>query len=84
MNSIDLIKTEIMSLYKTNPHIHVNISLGNPKKIFRNTPAVIKAVYPHVFQLEDCSASSSGCHTFQYVDILTNNIEIIELANSIP
>ena len=31
MNSIDLIKTEIMSLYKNNPHIHVNISLGNPK-----------------------------------------------------
>ena len=35
-------------------------------------------------ELEDCSASSSGCHTFQYVDILTKNIEIIELANSIP
>ena len=84
MNSIDLIKAEIMSLYKTNPHIHVNISLGNPKKILRNTPAVIKAVYPHVFQLEDCSTSSSGCHTFQYADILTKNIEIIELANSIP
>ena len=84
MNSIDLINAEIMSLYKTSPHIHVNISLGNPKQFLRNTPAVIKAVYPHVFQLEDCSASSSGCHTFQYVDILTNNIEIIELANSIP
>ena len=82
MNSIDLIKSKILSMYKTNSRVHVNISMGNPKKYLRNIPAVIKAVYPHVFQLEDCSANSSGCHTFQYVDVLTKNIEIIELANS--
>ena len=84
MNSIDLIKTEIMSLYKTNPRIHVNISLGNPNINIHNTPAVIKAVYPHVFRLEYCSAASSGCLTFQYIDVLTRNIEIMELASSMP
>ena len=49
MNSIDLIKTEIMSLYKINPRIHVNIFLRNPKIYLRNTPAVIKAVYEVVY-----------------------------------
>ena len=51
MNSIDLIKTEIMSLYKINPRIHVNIFLRNPKIYLRNTPAVIKAVYEVVYIL---------------------------------
>ena len=82
MTSIDLIKSRIMSLYKSNPRVHVNISLGNPRINIRNTPAVIKAVYPHIFQIEDCSVASSGCQTLQHADVLTKKIEIIELSNT--
>ena len=79
VNSIDMIKNGILTLYKTNPNIHVNVSINNPKVKLTNRTAVIKGVYPHVFQIEDNNGSFKGRHTFQYVDVLTGNVEILEL-----
>ena len=79
MNSFDLIKKGILTLYKTNPNIHVNVTISNPKVNLKNRPVVIKGVYPHVFQIEDRSGSPNACHTISYIDILTGNVEILEL-----
>ena len=82
MNTIDTIKNRIAILYKANPNIHVNVSLGSPRtkktKLY-NQPAVIKGVYPNVFQIEEMTSGISKRHTHQYVDVLTKNIEILEL-----
>ncbi len=82
MNSIETIKNRIAILYKTNPNIHVNVSLASPrtKKVkLYNQPAVIKGVYPNVFQIEERISGISRYHTHQYVDVLTKSIEILEL-----
>ena len=81
MNSIDIIKSKIKSLYETNPSIHVNVSLNTPKISFKNKPVLLIGVYPHVFRIEDRSGQRADQYTLQYVDILTKNIEIMELTN---
>ena len=79
MNSFNLIKKGILTLYKTNPNIHVNVTISNPKVNLKNRSAVIKGVYPHVFQIEDRNGNSVNCHTVSYIDVLTGNVEILEL-----
>ncbi len=83
MNSIDIIKSKIKSLYETNPSIHVNVSLNTPKISFKNKPVLLIGVYPHVFRIEDRSGGRAELHTLQYVDVLTKNIEIVELKDGL-
>lgn len=80
MTALDIVKSKIIKLYKTNPNIHINVSMTNPRVNLSNEPVVIKGVYPHIFQIEERSSSSPKCHTLQYNDILLHYIEIIELA----
>ncbi len=80
MNAIDMIKNGIHTLYKTNPNIHVNMTINSPKVKLKNRAAVIKGVYPHVFQIEERGDSSKNLHTMQYTDVLTGTIEILELS----
>lgn len=79
MTTLDIIKSKIQKLYKTNPNIHINVSMTNPKISLNNEPAVIKGVYPHIFQIEERSNGSPKCHTLQYTEVLTKHIEILEL-----
>ncbi len=83
MNSIDIIKSKIKSLYETNPSIHVNVSLNTPKISLKNKPVLLIGVYPHVFRIEDRSSGRAEQHTLQYVDVLTKNIEIVELKDGL-
>ncbi len=86
MNSVDAIRNRIAILYKTNPNIHVNVFLASPrsrKTMLYNQPSVIKGVYPNVFQIEEKTSGVPHCHTHQYVDVLTKNIEILELNDSV-
>ena len=46
------IKIKIQKLYNTNPEIHINIHCNHPKMYYDNEPAIIRGVYPHIFQLE--------------------------------
>ena len=84
MNSIDIIKSGLQSLYKNNPSIHVNVSLNTPKISLRNKPVLLIGVYPHVFRIEDRSGGIAEQYTLQYVDVLTRNIEIMELKEYLP
>ena len=79
MTLLDKIKSEIRRLYETNPDITVNLVMNSPKVCLNNCPAIIKGVYPHIFQIEEHSSDSPKCYTIQYTDILTGHIEIAEL-----
>lgn len=79
MNALDVIKYKIKKLYNTNPNIHVNVSITRSKVALKNEPAIIKNIYPHIFQIEEHSSGAPRCHTLQYSDILTKQIEIVEL-----
>lgn len=79
MNMLEIIKKEIQNRYKTNPDIHINVTITRPKVNLKNEPVRIKKVYPHVFQIEEKSTGFLKTHTLQYSDILLNQIEIIEL-----
>ena len=79
MVSLNIIKGKIRRLFITNPNIHINVSLVSPKINLKNEPAVIKGVYPHIFQIEECSSGSPKVHTVQYAEVLLNHFEIVEL-----
>lgn len=79
MTSLDIIKSKIQRLYKTNPNIHINVAITHPKVNLKNEPVVIKGIYPHIFQIEEKSSSSPKTHTLQYTDVLLHHIEIVEL-----
>ena len=83
MTVLDVVKNNIRKLYETNPNIHVNRSIAHPRLQLQNDPAVIKSVYPHVFRIEEYSSGTPECHTLKYADILTHQIEIIELIDMI-
>ena len=53
MTSLNIIKSKIQRLYKTNPDIHINVAITSPKVNLKNEPVVIKGVYPHIFQIEE-------------------------------
>ena len=80
MNALENIKNSIRYLYKTNPNIHVNVTLKRPhRKTFYNLPVVIRDVYPHMFQVEYEEGGIARLYIHQYTDIITKDIEILEL-----
>ena len=76
MKTLEMIKFKVRKLYDTDPNVHINVSINNPKVHLKNEPAVIRGVYPHVFTIE---MQQHGRQTLQYTDLLTKNVEIIEL-----
>lgn len=79
MTTTDRIKERIAELYKTNPNIHINVSMTRPKIHLENESVVIKGVYSHIFQIEEYSSGSPKSYTLQYSDVLIKQIEIAEL-----
>lgn len=79
MTLLDIIKSGIERLYKTNPNIHINVTMSSPRINLKNEPVVIKGVYPHIFQIEEQSTGTSKRHTLQYTDVLMHRVEILEL-----
>ncbi len=84
VSSLSDIRRKIQYLYKTNPHVHVNVNVRLPrtqKQTLTDLPVVIKGVYPNVFQIEDNSSGKPKLYMHQYNEIATNEIEILELVN---
>ena len=79
MTELNMIKKDILHLYKTNPNIHMDVSISRPKISLKNAKATITGIYPHIFQITENSSGVPKNHTIQYVDILTKNIAILEL-----
>ena len=82
MNVLDIIRDRIRILYKTNPNIHVNVTLKRTHKTkLNNLAVVIKGVYPHMFQVEDSSEGVAKLYMHSYTDIVTKEVEILELSD---
>ena len=79
MNSIDKIKRKIKEIYESDPNVHINVSFSHPKLCIKNAPAVIKDIYPNIFRIEEYSGGYAKYHIIRYADLMTNQIEIIEL-----
>ena len=76
------IKIKIQKLYNTNPEIHINVHCNHPKMYYDNEPAIIRGVYPHIFQLEVKEDNQIKSFYMQYEDVLIKRVEIIELTGS--
>lgn len=81
MASVDTIKRDIERLYRTNPNIHINVSMKNPRVFLLDEPVTITGVYAHIFLIEEHTMGVPKTHTLQYADILTHQVEILELDN---
>lgn len=79
MSQLDLIREDVKKLYKTNPHIHMDVSITSPKISLKNAEATITRVFPHIFQISEESNGYVRKHTIQYADILINHIKILEM-----
>ena len=79
MNNLSVIKAKITKLYNENPKIHIDVSVFRKKKGMTNIPALITAVSPNLFTAVLTEDGAEKSYTFQYVDLLTNNLVIHEL-----
>lgn len=81
MNQAEIIKDYIIYLYKHHPNIHVNIRSKQLRdQEFRNVPVTITGVYPNIFEIKEKNEKKPKRYTFQYVDVVTREIEVIELS----
>ena len=53
------IRQRISERYRSNPNIHINVSLRQPKLHLNNVPVKITAVYQHIFQVEETSSGAA-------------------------
>lgn len=83
MNQVEIVKSKIKEFYGSHSVIHVNVR--NPRKTeLINQPAVITAVYANLFEIEDLGSKSHKTYTHQYVDVITKEVEIIEITGNLP
>lgn len=79
--TIETIRRDIRELLARDPNIHVNVTMRHPKVSVQNAPAVLKSVYPNIFQIEEKESGYVRCHSIQYNDVLIGRVEILELKN---
>ena len=80
MNPLEAIREKMKRLKDKDPNIHVNVTISRPKIRLDNTPAQILDIYPNVFRLRDIAQDK--LYTVKYSDILTRQVEIIELSGT--
>lgn len=73
--TIDGCKARIEGIYKTNPHVRLNLALTH-SKVVQDAEATIVGVYRHCFCVEERSCGTPQRHTFTYADLLTRRVEI--------
>ncbi len=80
MYPLEAIRAKVAALHEHDPNVHVNVSISRPKIKIDNDPAQIIGIYPHVFMLREFHDGVEKTHTVKYSDLLTGQIEIVELA----
>lgn len=76
---IQKIKQRIERRFQTNPKIHINVALTQPKLHLDNVEVTITGVFSHIFQIEEMDNGQPQRHTLQYSDILLHHIDILDL-----
>ena len=74
--SLTDIKFYIEKLYHEKAKIKVDIDIKKERKHFTDIPAVLTGVYPNVFTLTLFIDKKEKNYSFQYSDLLTENIKI--------
>ena len=73
------IRQRILERYRSDPNILINVSLRQPGLHLNNVPVKITGVYRHIFQVEEDSSGQSKRHALQYADVLTHDIELLDI-----
>lgn len=76
---LEQIRKRISERYRSDPNIRINVSLRKPRLHLNDVPVKITGIYRHIFQVEEASSGQSKRHALQYTDVLTHNIEILDL-----
>ena len=75
---LERVKKEIDTIYKTKPYVYVNVLRKPYRCDLQNALVAIKAVYPHIFIIEETGKNSTRHYAIQYNDIVAKMIEIKE------
>ena len=73
------IRQRISERYRSDPNIRINVSLRQPRLHLCDVPVRISGVYRHIFQVEEDSSGQPKRHALQYADVLTHDIELLDL-----
>lgn len=73
------IRQRISERYRSDPNIRINVSLRQPRLHLNNVPVKITGVYRHIFQVEEYSSGQPKRHALQYADVLTHDIELLDI-----
>lgn len=73
------IRQRISERYRSDPNIRINVSLWQPRLHLCDVPVRITGVYRHIFQVEEDSSGQPKRHALQYADVLTHDIELLDL-----
>ena len=73
------IRQRISERYRSDPNIRINVSLRQPRLHLNDVPVRITGVYRHIFQVEETSSGQPKRHALQYADVLTHDIELLNL-----
>ncbi len=76
---LEQIRQRITERYRSDPGIRVNVSLRQPRLQLHNVPVRIAGVYPHIFQIEETTSGQLRRHTLQYTDVLTHDVELLDV-----
>ena len=76
---LEQIRQRISERYRSDPNIRINVSLRQPKLHLNNVPVAITGVYRHIFQIEETSSGQPKPHALQYADVLTHDIELLDI-----
>ena len=79
MSEIQQIRQRISERYRRDPKVRINVSIARPRLRLNSVPVEITGVYAHIFQIEDTSSGQTNRYALQYTDVLTHNIEILDL-----
>ena len=73
------IRQRISERYLSDPNIRINVSLRQPRLHLCDVPVRITGVYRHIFQVEEDSSGQPKRHALPYADVLTHDIELLNL-----
>ena len=73
------IRQRISERYRSDPNIRINVSLRQPRLHWNNVPVKITSVYRYIFQVEEDSSGQPKRHALQYADVLTHDIELLDI-----
>ena len=76
---LEQIRQRISERYLSDPNIRINVFLRQPRLHLNDVPVKITGVYRNIFQVEDTSSGQPKHYALQYKDVLTHNIEILDL-----